>query len=137
MGQRNNGQDEANILQNQFTAYLLTAIWRRKCIYNKKRAYLRAHEVSVNCQTHEPVDEKASDAMLSALPLMMQLENTLLMQAIKDLTPKERYILFERVLSERSYHELGRPLGLQYSGVAAAYCRIIRKLWKRLGGGRE
>lgn len=134
MGQRNNGRDEANALQNQFTAYLLTAVRRQKCIYNKKRARLRANETQIDCLADEPADEKASDAMLSDLPPMMQLEDAALIRAISGLTPRERYILFERILSERSYDELGGQLGLQYNGVASAYCRIVKKLRKELRG---
>ena len=40
MRYRNNGQGEDNILQNQFTTYLMTAIRWQKIAYLKKRTKL-------------------------------------------------------------------------------------------------
>ena len=43
MRYRNNGQGEDNILQNQFTTYLVTAIRWQKIAYLKKRTKLGTH----------------------------------------------------------------------------------------------
>ena len=51
---------------------------------------------------------------------MRCMENDDLLQALERLTARERYILFQRVLEGRSYEELSGPLGLRYSGTAAA-----------------
>lgn len=48
MRYRNNGQGEDNILQNQFTTYLVTAIRWQKIAYLKKRTKLGAHELSTD-----------------------------------------------------------------------------------------
>ena len=45
MRYRNNGQGEDNILQNQFTTYLVTAIRWQKIAYLKKRTKLGTHEL--------------------------------------------------------------------------------------------
>ena len=66
---------------------------------------------------------------------IQQMEDIALMQALEHLTARERYILFERVLGERSHKELSGSLGLRYNGTVAAYRRIIQKLRKELGGG--
>lgn len=46
MRYKNNGQGEDNILQNQFTAYLVTAIRWRKSTYLKKRVRIEQYEFS-------------------------------------------------------------------------------------------
>lgn len=132
MGQRNDNQSEINDLQNRFTAYLMTAVRRQKCAYNKKRTALQVNEHLVDRLPDEISDEEVLDMVIDRFPPMMQLEDAALMQAISGLTSKERYILFERILNERSYSELGKPLGLQYKGTAAAYRRIVEKLRKEL-----
>lgn len=38
---------ESNAVQNRFTAYLITAIHRKKVDYWKKAEYVRAHELMV------------------------------------------------------------------------------------------
>ena len=48
MRYRNNGQGEDNILQNQFTTYLVTAIRWQKIAYLKKCAKLGTHELSTD-----------------------------------------------------------------------------------------
>ena len=135
MERRNSGRSEINVLQNKFTAYLLKAIRRQKCDYHKKRIRQQAHEVLIDCQVREPIDEGTFDPMMDSLSPMMQIEDLALLQALNRLTIRERYILFEHILNERSYEELAKPLGLRYSGVSTAYRRIIQKLRKELGGG--
>lgn len=137
MGQRNNGQGEINALQNKFTAYLLTAIRREKSIYNSKRTQMKIYETSLDGHEDEVVDEKAVVDFTEAFSPIMQIEDTALLRAVNHLTPKERYILFERILNERSYDEMAKFLGLRYSGISTAYHRIIKKLRAELGGGRK
>ena len=48
MRYRNNGQGEDNILQNQFTTYLMTAIRWQKIAYLKKRTKLGTYELSTD-----------------------------------------------------------------------------------------
>ena len=48
MRYRNNGQGEDNILQNQFTTYLMTAIRWQKIAYLKKRTKQGKHEFSTD-----------------------------------------------------------------------------------------
>ena len=68
---------------------------------------------------------------------VLQIEDDALMQALTQLTVKERYILFQRVLYGSEYDELAAYLNLQYNGVATAYHRIIKKQRKELQGGRK
>ena len=124
MWQRNNAQDEANALQNKFTAYLLTALMRKKRDYRAKQTRLNGYELPVDFQATQFSDETTGQEV--------QIEYLALVRALNQLTARERYILFERVLGDIEYAELANKLNLQYSGVSTAYHRIIRKLRQAL-----
>lgn len=132
MGHKNNGQGENNALQNRFTAYLQTALRRRKRDYMDKQQRVNSREIPVDFQAAQFSDDGVETA--GGDP---PTEGDALMQALSRLTARERYILFERILNERSYEDLAVPLGLRYSGVSAAYHRIIQKLRKELGEGER
>lgn len=132
MGHKNNGQGENNALQNRFTAYLQTALRRRKRDYMDKQLRVNSREIPVDFQAAQ-----FSDDSVETTGDVSSAEDDALMQALSRLTARERYILFERILNERSYEDLAAPLGLRYSGVSAAYRRIIQKLRKELGEGEK
>ena len=48
MRPRNNGQGEANILQNQFTKYLIIAVYWQKLAYLRELTRLSEHEMVTN-----------------------------------------------------------------------------------------
>lgn len=131
MRYRNNGQGEDNILQNQFTSYLVTAIRWRKSTYQKKRIKLGLHEFSTDFDsafiqgTKSPGDQNVSLEQ----PV---LEHILLTQALSQISARERYILFSRILENRSFVELASELGMSYKGVAAVYYRALQKLKKEM-----
>lgn len=131
MRKRNSGQSEAEILQNQFTAYLSRAISRRKKAYileTMKR--LQAENLM-----EEPGFEIAYDTehqILEELPLLIRLENDSLLYALKELTERERYVFLARVLDEKRFEELAVELGLTYKGVAAIYYRAVHKVKDRM-----
>lgn len=126
MGHKNNGQGECNALQNQFTAYLLTALKRKKRDYTNKQMRINGHEFAVDFQAAQFSDDAPGGEI--------QTEDFALTQALDRLTARERYILFEHILNGCGYDVLAKPLGLRYNGVSAAYHRIIQKLRKKLGG---
>lgn len=132
MGHKNDGQGENNALQNQFTAYLQTALRRKKRDYMDKQLRVNSREVPVDFQAAQFSDDSVKIAGRAPTA-----EGDALTRALSRLTTRERYILFERILNERSYEDLATPLGLQRSGVSAAYRRIILKLRKELGSGGE
>lgn len=129
---RNDGKGENNVLQNQFTAYLSKAIYRRKKDVLQKRAYRLQHEVPTDPQADSTL-ENFSVYMPELFP--MEFENNALETALNQLTPRERYILFAHILDEVGFEALGGRLGLKYSGAAVAYHRVIHKLRKMLKGG--
>lgn len=133
MRQRNSGQDEVNILQNRFTAYLIKAIRRQKKDYMAKKNRLLAHEIYGTFQEKNLPDRNTPE-LPEQLPVLMCLENMALLEAIKDLNELERGILFARVLEQYSYDELAQKLGLRYKGASAAYYRVIQKLRQKMRG---
>ena len=136
MRQRNEGQGKANALQNRFTAYLLTAVRRQKCAYIQKRNQVKNNEVPIMPEMEKTID-CCVDGLMEHLTPMEQMEDMALMDALKRLTAKERYVLFGRLLNESEYETLGGVLGLRYSGVATIYRRVIKKLRKELEGDKR
>lgn len=130
---RNDGKGEANILQNQFTAYLMTAIRRRKVTLLQERAKLAQRELSVDLQGYLP---GALGAMETPRRTYrdVPIENAALERALEQIEERDRYIFFARVLDERGFSELAAELGMGYKGVAAAYYRVIRKIKSEMRG---
>ncbi len=131
MWQRNDGQDESEILQNHFTAYVMTAIQRRREEYTEtiwkrqKIEYLSAEvqiEQGYNCE----------QMLFKELPLLLQLENDSLLYALKEINERERHVFLSRILDEKSFEVLAAELGLSYKGVAAIYYRAIAKIKKKM-----
>lgn len=134
MWQRNNGKDKEEKLQNRFTVYLVKAVYRRKKDYihmkNRQRqfeSYMEdcSFKLGLNSNLYEGV------------PLPMQLENSILIFALRQLGERERYVLFAHVLDEKSFEELGNELGLSYKGVAAVYYRAIKKIKDKMRRGKN
>lgn len=133
MGQRNDGQGEINALQNRFTAYILIALRRKKRDYLQKKAHVEAYEYTCDY----PALQFIRDAGHNGLLPVTEIEDMALMRALAQLTARERYILFGRVLNDCGYDELAHSLNLRYNGVATAYHRIIKKLRKMLQEGSK
>lgn len=136
MRQRNNSKDEVFAVENRFTAYLLTALKRTKRDYIEKNTRLESREIPTDFRDSPLADELSHD-IEESFPFLLQIENLALIQALSHLTSKERNILLGRVLYGTEYDRLAAELGLRYSGAAAAYHRIIKKLKKELKGGQK
>ena len=133
MGQDNNCQKDVLSLQNRFTAYFLAALKRKKRDYLQKRCRIDAYEFLTDSLAVQFAGDPDKETSTAAPPI----EDDALMAALAQLTAKERYILFQRVLYGSEYNELAVDLNVRYNGVATAYHRIIKKLRKRLQGGRK
>ena len=121
MWQRNNGQAEDD-LQFRFTAYLVSAVKRRRKDY-LIQLYKRS---SI---------ESSSEVVLDKLPLMDVIENGALLEALQKLNERERQIFLARTLEEEDFETLGLKFGLSYKGAAALYYRTIQKIRKCIEGG--
>lgn len=132
---RNEGLEPDEILQNKFTAYVATAVQR------KKAAYIDAAMKSLQASQliEEIIEDCSFDLDAEALievPLYMKLQNEKLFSALSELTERERYVFFNRALDEMSLEELACKLNLSYKGVAAVYYRTIQKIKKKMKGER-
>ena len=131
--QRNEGNEQDEILRNKFTAYLLSAVQRRKALYID--SLVKAQQISTLIE--ETVTDDTFDLekeALQGIPLYMRLQNEKLFWSLSHLTERERYVFFNRALDERSFEELAAELGLSYKGVAAIYYRTIQKIKKKMKG---
>lgn len=130
MWERNDGKSESSILQNEFTAYLVKAVSRSKSRYLHAKGRQYQHEL------HAELDGlyQSEPDLLDGLPVIEQLENHRLQSALGRLKERDLYILFARVLEQRSFVELSEELGLGYKAVAAIYYRMVANIKKELGG---
>jgi len=129
--QRNEGQEQDEILQNRFTSYLLSAVQRRKAQYIDSKV----KDQQASSLIEEKVIYTAFDLeqkALQGIPVYMRLQNEKLFYALSHLTDRERYVFFACVLEEKDYDGLAAELGLSYKGVAAIYYRAIKKIKKKM-----
>ena len=130
MWQKNNGKSETEILQNQFTAYLATAVQRRRNDYIQQLNRRQQTESLTDGFPFMPECSIEQD-MLLGLPVLMQIEDSVLFQALKELSERERYIFLERTLAGKSFEMLAQETGLGYKGVSAVYYRTVQKIKKK------
>jgi RNA polymerase sigma factor (sigma-70 family) len=136
MRERNDGTGESNILQNQFTAYLIIAVRRRKKKYLRSKTQRLSYEL-----LFEPNDDTLPfltdpDLMLG-LPILDQIENTRLRQSLERARARDLYIFLAKALGGRSLAEIAAELGIGYNTAASVYYRLINRLKKELGGDDE
>ena len=130
---RNEGKDPDEILQNRFTAYLLSAVHRRKAEYIDK--IVKEQQIaSLNENIVMDADFDLEREALQCIPLFMRLQNEKLYRSLSELSERERYVFFNRALDEMSLDELALELGLSYKGVAAIYYRAIQKIKRKMRG---
>lgn len=131
MWQKNKGKNETEILQNRFTAYLATAVQHRRNEYIQQIAKRQQTEFVTDVIEDNQKGDVEKDVLLG-LPLSMQLEDSALIHALKEINERERHIFFARVLDERSFESLAEEMGLGYKGVAAIYYRTVQKIKKKM-----
>lgn len=133
MWERNDGKSESNILQNQFTAYLLTAVRRCRIQYLRAKARQYQYELSLELDDYR-MQMRTEPDLLERLPVIAQLEDHRLQSTLEQVKECDLYILFARALEGRSFVELSEELGIGYKAVAAIYYRMVAKIKKELGG---
>ena len=127
MFKKNNGSNEQDILQNQFTSYLSFAVSNARIDFIRaKIARLKREQVTDQYEillTQEVMEVEAI------------FENEALTQAIKDIREKERHVFLAKVLEDKKFKEIAEELGMGEKGVAAIYYRTVKKLRDILEGG--
>lgn len=115
----------SNAVQNRFTAYLITAIHRKKADYLEKIKRIQTYELMPNT---DQVFESGGIYHDNVMDTWGGFQNDALEAALKRLSVREQYVVFARVIGMRGFAEIGSKLGIEYQGVAAVYYRAIRKI---------
>ena len=127
MFNKNNGSNEHDILQNQFTSFL------SKAISNARIDFIRAKIARLQ---HEQVTDQIELLFVrETFEIDSFLENEALRQAIKDIREKERYVFLARALDGKKFKEIAKELGMGDKGVSAIYYRTVKKLRDLMEGG--
>ena len=126
----NSGKGESNILQNQFTRYLKTAVQRRKIdlFHARNRVYGR------ECYDDSWQDIPGLITEDIYFNSSAQCDTFGLEEALCQIGKRDRYIFFAHVLDERTFTELAAELGMTYKAVSTAYYRAIHKIREALRG---
>lgn len=127
MFKKNNGSNEHDILQNQFTSYLSFAV------NNARIDFIRAKIKRL--KREQSIDQYELLFTQEVFEIEVFLENEVLSQAMKEIREKERYVFLARVLEEKKFKEIADELGMSEKGVAAIYYRTVKKLQDILKGG--
>lgn len=81
---RNNGTDESEILQNKFTAYLESAVRRKRKDYLAK-IYTRKKYENILADVLKDRKEGETEELTANLPVLNQIENPCLYNALQGL----------------------------------------------------
>ncbi len=125
-------REDSEAEQNRFTAYISTAVQRRRRDYIIQAMHLQERE----CLTDNPISQADCDVfdkVMEELPILMQLENEKLHKALMELNERERQIFLTRELDGVTFGELAERLGIGYKGAAAVYYRALKKIRKSMG----
>ena len=133
MIKRNDGISKDDICQNQFTAYVVLAVKRKRQSYIKKKQ--REHEK----ETRTKKEAEQSEFRTAGYDMWSRMEpqNEKLMAAMQQLSLKERFVVTEYVLKGKPFKEIAQETGLKEKGVASAYYRSIKKLRAEMGAFEE
>lgn len=127
MFKKNNGSNENEILQNQFTSYLTLAL------NNARIDFIRAKIARL--QREQTTDQYDLLLRQETYEIDIFMENEALSQAIKDIREKERYVFLARALEGKKFKTIAKELGMGEKGVAAIYYRTVKKLRDLMEGG--
>lgn len=131
MLKKNSGITESEKLQNRFTAYLVTAIRRRRKDYLNQSHTHDRYMTEIEEDEYAGIPARETD-MLSGLPVLMQIEDENLLHALKTMEDREQYVVLAHVLEERSFEALAGELEITASAVASIYYRAVQKLNKKM-----
>ena len=131
MWHKNNGKSETEIMQNRFTAYLATAVQRRRNDHIQQLDRRLQIESLTEDFLFMPECSIEQD-MLLGLPVLMQLEDSALLCALKELSERERYIFLARALDGKGFEVLAEETGMGYKGVSAVYYRTVQKIKRKI-----
>ena len=126
-----NGKEKDNIIQNRFSAYLLSSVNRTRKNYITQKEEIERREMLIS-ETSDIVDKESEQKMMNTIPLHMQLENDRLVEVLFALSERDKYIFLQHALGEKSFEMLANEFELSYKGVAAVYYRTMQKIRKAI-----
>ena len=122
MIKRNDGISEDDICQNQFTAYVVLAVKRKRQAYIKKK--IRDKEKQT--KTEKELSKLGIEGDDVWIGLEIQKEE--LVDAMQQLKPKEHVIVVGYVFKRKSFRKIAQEMKLTERTVASLYYRSIKKL---------
>ena len=122
MASRNDGTSKEDICQNQFTAYVVLAVKRKRQAYIKKK--MRDKEKQT--KTEKELSKRGIEG--DDVWIGLEIQNEELVDAMQQLKPKEHVIVVEYVLKRKSFREIAQEMKLTERTVASLYYRSIKKL---------
>lgn len=129
MIKRNDGIFKDDICQNQFTAYVVLAVKRKRQSYIKKKRRDNEKEARTKKEAEQSEFKTAGYDMWSR----KEPQNENLIAAMQQLSLKERFVVTEYVLKGCTFKEIAQETGLTEKGAASAYYRSIKKLRAEMG----
>lgn len=129
MFNRNNGSNENNRLQNQFTAYLKKAVHFRRIRYLADRSCVARNEQSLT---------DSEFALPDKIDIIQEIADyEAMQQAMKSIKEKERRIVLARIVEEKDFDVIAKELGMTYKAVTSLYYRVLKKLRQHMEGGEK
>lgn len=112
--------------------YLVVAVRNHRSNYLKRVFKNRNQEVQIGIELSQfPSSESATQ---EPEDYMQIIEDTRLWNALHQMKPRDRYILFSRVLDEKAFGQIAAELNLPYGTVTMSYHRTIKKLRSAMEG---
>lgn len=133
---RNAGNNKDEIIKNRFTSYLTTAVQHRRIDYMQEIAN-RQTVTQLLDEIYWPESFNLEMEAFKDLPILLRMENEVLLNILMELEERELYVLLKRTIDDTSLEELADKLGLSYKGVAAVFYRVKKKVKDRLKGGKK
>lgn len=122
MANWNDGTSKDDICQNQFTAYVVLAVKRKRQAYIKKKIRNREKQTKTEKELSK-LGIEGGDVWIG-----LEIQNEELVDAMQQLKPKEHVIVVEYVLKRKSFREIAQEMKLTERTVASLYYRSIKKL---------
>lgn len=122
MASRNDGTSKEDICQNQFTAYVVLAVKRKRQAYIKKKIRDKEKQTKTEKELSK-LGIEGGDVWIG-----LEIQNEELVEAMQQLKPKEYVIVVEYVLKRKSFREIAQEMKLTERTVASLYYRSIKKL---------
>ena len=122
MASRNDGTSKEDICQNQFTAYVVLAVKRKRQAYIKKKIRDKEKQTKTEKELSK-LGIEGGDVWIG-----LEIQNEELVDAMQQLKPKEHVIVVGYVLKRKSFREIAQEMKLTERTVASLYYRSIKKL---------